>query len=143
MSKQLTPIAAALGAAFVLSLATSPVAADAVNPFGLSDLSSGYATAMGDNPEEAKAGEAKCGTDKMKDAKCGADKKKHEAKCGAGKMKDAKCGSDKMKHDAKKAGEGKCGGDKMKHDAKKAAEGKCGGKAKEAKCGEGKCGGKK
>jgi len=105
MSKKLTPVAAALGTAFALSIATSPVAADSANPFGMSDLVSGYSTAMGDKPAEGKCGEGKCG----------ADKKAGEAKCGADKAKTAtegKCGADK----AKKAVEGKCG------------EGKCGAK---------------
>jgi len=118
MSKKLTPIAAALGTAFALSVATSPVAADSANPFAQADLVSGYSVAMGDSPDEAKkATEGKCG-----EGKCGADKAKKaaEGKCGEGK-----CGADK----AKKAAEGKCGGDK----AKKAVEGKCG---------EGKCGAK-
>jgi len=114
MSKKLTPIAAALGTAFALSIATSPVAADAANPFAQADLVSGYSVAMGDSPDEAKkaAGEAKCG-----EGKCGEGKKAAgEAKCGAKKI-EGKCG------------EGKCGADK----AKKAVEGKCG---------EGKCGAK-
>ena len=102
MSKKLTPVAAALGTAFALSIATSPVAADSTNPFGLSDLVSGYSVAMGDKPAEGKCGEGKCG----------ADKKAGEAKCGAKKAADGKCGADK----AKKAVEGKCG------------EGKCGAK---------------
>ena len=114
MSKKFTPIAAALGTAFALSIATSPVAADSANPFGMSDLVSGYSVAMGDKPAEGKCGEGKKG-----EAKCGADKKA-EGKCG-GKKGEAKCGTDKK-------AEGKCGGDKKKT---------------EAKCGEGKCGGSK
>ena len=108
MSKKLTPIAAALGTAFALSIATTPVAADSANPFGMSDLVSGYSVALGDKPAEGKCGEGKKG-----EAKCGAEKKAGEAKCGADK--------------AKTATEGKCGADK----AKKAVEGKCG----EGKCG--------
>ncbi len=105
MSKKLTPIAAALGTAFALSMAISPVSADAANPFAQADLVSGYSVAMGDSPAEGKCG---------------------ESKCGANKKAEAKCGSDKMKHDAKKAGEGKCGGSKAKE--AKCGEGKCGGK---------------
>jgi len=105
MSKKSTPIAAALGTAFALSIATSPVAADSANPFGMSDLVSGYSVAMGDKPAEGKCGEGKCGADKKAagEAKCGAKKK--EAKCGEGK-----CGGDKKKE--AKCGEGKCGAKK-------------------------------
>ena len=115
MSKKMTPIAAALGAAFAMSIAAAPVSADTANPFGMSDLSSGYQQVA----DAHKAG--KCG-----EGKCGGDKKKAEAKCGEGK-----CGAKKKAE--KKGTEAKCG------------EGKCGGakKKKEAKCGEGKCGGKK
>ena len=112
MSKKLTPIAAALGTAFALSIATSPVAADSANPFGMSDLVSGYSVAMGDKPAEKKAadgkcGEGKCGADKAKkatDGKCGADKAAKEA---AGKMEEGKCGGS-----TKNMGEGKCGATK-------------------------------
>jgi len=105
MSKKLTPVAAALGTAFALSVATSPVAADSANPFGMADLVSGYSVAMGDKPAEGKCGEGKCGEGKKAagEAKCGA--KKTESKCGEGK-----CGGDKKKE--AKCGEGKCGANK-------------------------------
>ncbi len=66
------PLAAAIGAAVVGSLAaTGAVAAD--NPFGLKELNSGYMqTAM-----EGKCGEGKCGEGKAK--------KSGEGKCGEGK----------------------------------------------------------
>jgi len=100
MSKKLTPIAAALGTAFALSVATSPVAADSANPFSQADLTSGYSVAWGDKPAEGKCGEGKCGGDKAKKAT--------EAKCGEGK-----CGGDKAKKAVEsKCGEGKCGGSK-------------------------------
>jgi uncharacterized low-complexity protein len=109
------PLAVALGAAFITSLAGIPVANAAENPFAMSDLSSGYVVA---EMEEGKCGEGKCGGDKTKkEGKCG------EGKCGGDKAeKEGKCGGDK------KMEEGKCGGDKTK---------------KEGKCGEGKCGGSK
>ena len=113
------PLAIALGAAFVTSLAGAPVANAAENPFAMSELSSGYVVA------EMKEG--KCG-----EGKCGGDKTKAEGKCGEGK-----CGGDK----AKSMTEGKCGGDKTKEMATEGAD-----KAKsmtEGKCGEGKCGGSK
>ncbi len=104
----LKPLTLALGAAFVTSLAGTPVANAAENPFAMSDLSSGYMVAEMDENKMEKEG--KCG-----EGKCGGDKTKKEGKCGEGK-----CGGDK----AKKMEEGKCGGDK------KMEEGKCGGDKK-------------
>ena len=165
----LKPLAIALGAAFATSLAATPVANAAENPFAMSDLSSGYMVA---GKAEGKCGEGKCGTSKMTD-------KVKEAKCGEGK-----CGADKMTNKATegKCGEGKCGMMNMDADGDgsvtrdefmkgheamfnkkdtnsdgvvsademkaKCGEGKCGAskmmdKAKEGKCGEGKCGGNK
>ena len=94
MSKQstLTPLAAALGAAFVTSLATTPVANAAENPFAMSELSNGYMVAGG-HMKEGKCGEGKCG-----EGKCGGDKASAEAKptmegkCGEGKCGEGKCG---------------------------------------------------
>ena len=78
----LKPLAIALGAAFVTTLATTPVANAAANPFAMSDLSSGYMVA---DAHEAEGG------DKMKEGTCGGDKKAgEEGKCGEGK-----CGGDK------------------------------------------------
>ena len=106
------------GTAFVGTLAASTVANAAENPFGMSELKSGYMQlADSSKGKEGKCGEGKCGEGKKADAKS------KEGKCGEGKCGEGKCGADKK---AKK--EGKCGGDK---------------KAKEGKCGEGKCGGKK
>ena len=91
MSKKtvLKPVAVALGAAFVTSLAGTSIANAAENPFGMTELSSGYMVAEGD----------------MKEGKCGGEKKEtKEGKCGEGKM-------DKSKKEGK-CGEGKCGGSK-------------------------------
>ena len=109
-------LACAVGAAMIGSLTAVGSAAAAENPFGMTQLESGYM--------QLAMNEGKCGGDKaMKEGKCG------EGKCGADKAKTMKEG---------KCGEGKCGGDK----AKSATEGKCGGdKAKPAM--EGKCGGGK
>jgi uncharacterized low-complexity protein len=92
----ITPVAAALGTALTLGLASTAQAAD--NPFGMQDLNNGYQIAMGDKPAEGKCGEkkaeeGKCGGEKATEAKCGGEKateakcgeKKPEAKCGAGK----------------------------------------------------------
>jgi uncharacterized low-complexity protein len=105
------PLAIALGAAFVTSLASIPVANAAENPFAMSELSSGYMVA------------------EMAEGKCGGDKAKAEGKCGGDK---AAAEGDKAAAEGDKAaaegkcGEGKCGGDK----AKAKAEGKCGGDKK-------------
>jgi uncharacterized low-complexity protein len=111
------PLAIALGAVFVTSLAGTPVANAAENPFAMSELSSGYKVA------------------EMGEGKCGGDKAKEEGKCGGGDkaMEEGKCGGDKAK------AEGKCGGDKAETMATEGAD-----KAKkEGKCGEGKCGANK
>jgi uncharacterized low-complexity protein len=110
----LKPLAIALGAAFVTSLASIPVANAAENPFAMSELSSGYMVA--DSHME------------------GGDKGKAEGKCGEGK-----CGGEKKMEKEGKCGEGKCGG--AKTEGKAEAEGKCGGEKKME--GEGKCGGEK
>lgn len=114
MSKKTTlkPIAAALGTTFVVSLAASPVANAADNPFSMNVFTSGYEVAEG-NCGDKMEGEGKCGEEK---------KEEKEGKCGEGN-----CGENK---ETGKDKEGKCG------------EGKCGEKKekKEGKCGEGKCG---
>ena len=101
--KHLSPVAAAVGAAFLASAAVNvSAAADNSNPFAAEELSSGYSLAM--NEHDQQAGE------KEKEGKCG------EGKCGEGKKKEGKCG------------EGKCGEDKMEGKKKegKCGEGKCG-----------------
>jgi uncharacterized low-complexity protein len=106
------PVAIAMGAALTGGLLATGVANAAENPFGLSELGSGYMQVAGAHME----------------GKCGGAPKAEEGKCGEGK-----CGGAQTQT---KTQEGKCGG------AAKAEEGKCGGapKAKEGKCGEGKCG---
>lgn len=107
------PLAAALGAAFMATLAAPAVHAE-TNPFMASALSSGY-----DLGQSNKAGEGKCG-----EGKCGGNAERKadgEGKCGEGK-----CGEGSAERKAD--GEGKCGG---KAESKAAGEGKCG---------EGKCG---
>ncbi|MGB5736508.1 MAG: low-complexity protein [Thiohalocapsa sp.] len=89
--KNITPIAAVVGAALVGGLAATDVANAADNPFGATQLESGYMLLAG---TEGKCGEGKCG-----EGKCG------EGKCGSDKETEGKCGGDKE-------GEGKCGGDK-------------------------------
>ena len=126
MNGKKTALSFAIGSAFAVSLAGTPVANAAENPFGMSALKSGYllADATDAKPMEAKPVEGKCGgkkDEKAKDGKCGGkkDAKAKDAKCGgamkkdaaAGKMKDGKCGN-KAKMKDGKCGEGKCGGKK-------------------------------
>ena len=95
MSEQkIKPLAGAVGAAFMVSVALSPIASAQGNPFQLNQLSSGYEVAGKD--AEGKCGEGKCGEGKCGEGK---PKAKAEGKCGEGK-----CGEGKAK------AEGKCGG---------------------------------
>ena len=73
------PLSALLGAAFVATMAQTPLATAAENPFASAELSSGYKVA--DNHAEGKCGEGKCG---------GSAKSSGEGKCGEGK-----CGGSK------------------------------------------------
>lgn len=93
-------VSLAVGSAFA-TLAFSPVAHAADNPFGATKLEAGYQLAQADTKmKDGSCGgdkkmDAKCGADKKKDASCGAAKKSSEAKCGADKKKDAACGAKK------------------------------------------------
>jgi uncharacterized low-complexity protein len=109
--RNLRPIAAAVGTAFVTTLATASFAHAGSNPFTATVMEAGYGL-LASNHAEGKCGEGKCGEEKGGEGSCGEDKG------GEGS-----CGEDK-------GGEGSCGEDK-------GGEGKCG----EGKCGEGKCGG--
>ena len=64
------PLAIALGATFVTSLAGTTIANAAENPFSMTELSSGY---MVVEKAEGKCGEGKCGEGKAKAAEgeCG------------------------------------------------------------------------
>jgi uncharacterized low-complexity protein len=116
------PVAAAVGVAFVTSMAVSTAAVAADNPFAATDLEDGYLLAGGDG-EEGKCGEGKCGGDKGEEGSCG--EKGEEGSCGE-KGAEGSCGE--------KGEEGSCG--------EKGEEGSCGeDKGEEGKCGEGKCGG--
>ena len=72
--KQMKPVVAAIGAAMVGSL-TLGTASAAENPFGLSELGSGYMQ-LASSHKEGKCGEGKCGGEKKAEA---------EGKCGEGK----------------------------------------------------------
>jgi len=109
MSKK--PLAIAIGTVIAGSLGAANIANANENPFGMSDLSSGY---MQVAEKDAKDG---------KEATCG------EGKCGGMKM-------DKAKAEGKCAGMN----DEAKKEEAKSEEGKCGGMMGEAKSKEGKCG---
>lgn len=159
-----SPLAAAMGAALISTLAASPANAES-NPFGLSELSSGYMQvaeaemACGANmdmtkskaPEGACAGKPTKAADKpaaAATAKPAAEGSCGEGMCGSmmqgGKMKpgmEASCGA------MMKGKEGACG-TTGKDDAKAApsaaAESKptdMAAKSTEGSCGEGMCGG--
>jgi len=98
------PVAAAVGVAFVSSLAVSTTAVADDNPFAMAELDSGYMLADSHKGEEGKCGEGKCGGEKAEEGKCG------EGKCGGEKAEEGKCGEGKC--GGEKAKEGKCGGDK-------------------------------
>jgi uncharacterized low-complexity protein len=114
MKKMTTPFAATIGAALISSVSVTAVNAQE-NPFGVTELSSGYM--------QLAAAEMACGADMKMDAP-----KTAEGSC-AGKKTDGKTAT---------ATEGKCGnmmeGDKMK----KGMESSCGAmmKGKEGSCGE-------
>jgi uncharacterized low-complexity protein len=86
----LKPVAAALGTTFAVSLAASPIASAADNPFSLTELGQGYMVAGhdgGDKDAEGKCGDKKDeGKGDQKDegeGKCGGSKDDAEGKCGA------------------------------------------------------------
>ena len=87
MSKErkLNPLAATLGAAVVASAMSIPAVQAADNPFGATDLQSGYQLA-GDYSKdgEGKCGEGTCGDkgDKKGEGSCGGADKKSEGSCG-------------------------------------------------------------
>ena len=62
-SKFVNPIAAAVGVAFVSSVAASTAVAADENPFSSAELDAGYQLA-GEKGKEGKCGEGKCGGSK-------------------------------------------------------------------------------
>ena len=110
------PVAAAVGVAFVSSLAVSSTVVADDNPFTATDLDNGYLMAGGDKGKEGKCGEGKCGGDKGEEGSCG--EKGEEGSCGE-KGEEGSCGE--------KGEEGSCG--------EKGEEGSCGEKGEEGSCG--------
>jgi uncharacterized low-complexity protein len=98
------PVAVAIGAALISSIAVAGVAQ--ASAYAVSALGTGYMLAAGEPqatpatpatpaaPADEKAKEGKCGEGKCGEGKCGADKKA-EGKCGEGKCGEGKCGADK------------------------------------------------
>ncbi|HUT42543.1 MAG TPA: hypothetical protein VM011_14525 [Gammaproteobacteria bacterium] len=146
MSKKTTlkPLAVAMGAAFVTSLAGTGVANAAANPFAMSDLSSGYMV--------AEMAEGKCGAKtKSQEGKCGEKMKSEDGKCGEGKCgmksldadgdgnitrEEFMTGHETMFGKMDANGDGTIDAAEQDAGMKMMKEGKCG----EGKCGEGKCG---
>ena len=112
MSQESTkkPLAIALGAAFVTTLAATPVANAADNPFAMSELSSGYMVA---EMAEGKCGEGKCGGDKKdKEGSCGGEKEANcsgEGSCGAKQDESSAVDSPKQASDETSKGEAAAG----------------------------------
>ena len=91
LNQKMKPIAAAVGTAFVATLATA-CSTDTASDTAVAaqELAECYDVAV--KPEaEGRCGEGKCGEGKDAEGKCG------EGKCGEGKDAEGKCG------------EGKCG----------------------------------
>ncbi len=87
-----TPLAAAMGTAFISTFTATVVSAE-TNPFGMTELSNGYMQVA----EAEKADQAEKGMPGMKEGTCG------EGKCGGAMM---------SAPDTKKAQEGACAGNK-------------------------------
>ena len=110
-----TPLAAAMGVAFISSLTATAANAEA-NPFGMSELSQGYMQLA----EGEKAGEMACGANmnmpkpKAPEAACAG--KKTEAKPADAKAAEAKCGAEM------KEKEGVCGANMKKPETKPEAK---------------------
>jgi uncharacterized low-complexity protein len=96
-----TPLAAAIGAAFVTSLAGASAANANADPFAMTPLASGYSL-VADNME------GKCGNPEM------------------AKAQEGKCGASEKETSVTKGGEGKCGSQEKQNATRKGSEGKCG-----------------
>jgi uncharacterized low-complexity protein len=96
LNRKMKPITAAIGTAFVASLATASIA-NAENPFAAEELERGYNLLADAHEGEGKCGEGKCGEGDDAEGKCGegddAEGKCGEGKCGEGDHAEGKCGS--------------------------------------------------
>ncbi|MGR9106693.1 MAG: HvfA family oxazolone/thioamide-modified RiPP metallophore [Gammaproteobacteria bacterium] len=105
MSKKISkkPLAVVVGTAVAATFSIAPVVQAEQNPFGMTDLSSGYMhVAEGEKKMEGSCGEGKCGG-KMKEEM---DKKKAEGSCGEGKCGEGKCAANKKKEGGEAGEEG-------------------------------------
>ena len=101
--KPLTPVAAALGTTFAVSLSASPMVNAAENPFSMNELPSGYMVA-----EEGTCGNMPVDEEATADESTAAPETKPQAKAEEGKCGEGKCGEKRKMHNGK-CGEGKCG----------------------------------
>ena len=142
-----TPLAAAMGAAFISSIAATAANAEA-NPFGMTELSAGYMQ-FAEADTAKKTGEMACGAamggmakPKTPEGACAGSKKPAAAAATAAPTKatEGSCG-DMMKDGKMKPGlEAACGammkgkegacGEMMKGESMKGKEGACGDKMK-------------
>lgn len=127
-SFEINPLGVAISAAFAASLAASPAIADE-NPFGMTDLDSGYMVA---HHHEAHAKDT--GGKNGKHAAGHHDPDSMEGKYGEGRCGEMHGDGHHGKSMEGKHGEGACGGHKDGDHEYKSMEGKCG---------EGACGGRK
>jgi uncharacterized low-complexity protein len=118
------PLAVAMGAAFISTISASAVNAE-VNPFGMTELSSGYMQVAAETTK--KAGEMACGANmggmakpKAGEGACAGNKKAAETKAADGKCGSGTCGA-MMKDGKMKEGMEKVCGAMMK-----GKEGACG-----------------
>jgi len=70
-NSRIKPVTAAIGAAFVASLASTSFADVAGSPFGAQELAQGYQVLADAHEGEDKEGEGKCGEGKCGEGKCG------------------------------------------------------------------------
>ena len=99
------PVAAAVGVAFVSSLAFSSIVVADDNPFESTDLDTGYMMAGGDKGEEGKCGEGKCGGDEGEE---GTDQEGEEDTDQEGEEDTDEEGEEDTDHEGE---EGSCGSD--------------------------------
>ncbi len=83
-SLKLKPLASAVGATFAVTLSSTPLVNAEDNPFGLTNLSSGYRVAQentAQKPAEGKCGEGKCGVNMNMSQTTMSEGKGSEAMC--------------------------------------------------------------
>ncbi|MDP3590108.1 MAG: hypothetical protein Q8R54_06160 [Methylobacter sp.] len=124
-----TPLAAAMGAAFLSTFAATAANAEA-NPFGMTEMSAGYMqVAAADKAAEMACGAAMGGMEKPKAAEgaCAGNKKTDAAKPAVeGKCGESKCGAMMQDGKMKPGMEAACGA------MMKGKEGSCGNMSKDA-----------